>query len=169
VEGLDLDLALRRRPFGAGAAGGAVGDMAGGNRSCALSTPVSLELRSRWNCLIAAVVLSSNSPSNRPLYSVVQARSNWMAMRSASGSPESRGALGGGARFALAADLTFGAGLSLWAAAGSVAITSTRTAATMRMELPARRTNEWKSSACRANVGTPFGLARPLPGAAVRG
>src|SRR5262245_40164864 len=74
----------------------ALEEAASSARSCVLSTPVSRNLRLRWNVLMAATVLSVHSPLIRPLYSPVQARSNWMAMRSASDSELSRGWVGGG-------------------------------------------------------------------------
>src|SRR4051794_39201942 len=96
LEGLDLDLALRRRPASAALGLALVGDLLGWKpdartgdgivdqapadlrllgfaaaarraRSSVLRTPVSLNLRSCWNVLMAAVVLSLTSPLTRPL------------------------------------------------------------------------------------------------------
>lgn len=52
-------------------------------RSCGLSTPVCLPPRSFWNSLMAATMRSLTSPVMAPLYWPTQARSDWIASRSA--------------------------------------------------------------------------------------
>src|SRR4029450_7255617 len=69
---------------------------------------------------MAAMVRSLNSPLIRPLYSPAQARSNWMAMRSASGIADelSRGGAGGAGGRLRAAAAALPMGPSLAAAGG---------------------------------------------------
>src|ERR1700730_2593621 len=52
-------------------------------RSCGLSTPVALPPFDFWYSLIAATMRSLTSPVMAPLYSPTQARSDWIAWRSA--------------------------------------------------------------------------------------
>src|ERR1700736_260997 len=52
-------------------------------RSCGLSTPVALPPFDFWYSLIAATMRSLTSPVMAPLYSPTQARSDWIARRSA--------------------------------------------------------------------------------------
>jgi len=52
-------------------------------RSCGLSTPVCLPPLAFWNSLMAATMRSLTSPDMAPLYSPTQARSDWIAWRSA--------------------------------------------------------------------------------------
>src|SRR5258707_2597435 len=54
-------------------------------RSCGLTTPVCLPPLAFWNSLIAATMRSLTSPDMAPLYSPTQARSDWIAWRSACG------------------------------------------------------------------------------------
>src|SRR6267154_4406077 len=52
-------------------------------RSCGLSTPVCLPPLAFWNSLMAVTMRSLTSPDMAPLYSPTQARSDWIAWRSA--------------------------------------------------------------------------------------
>src|SRR5258705_1488267 len=67
-------------------------------RSCGLSTPVCLPPLAFWNSLMAATMRSLTSPDMAPLYSPTQARSDWIAWRSACAMAlaGSAGALSGG-------------------------------------------------------------------------
>src|SRR5258707_15820556 len=65
-------------------------------RSCGLSTPVCLPPLAFWNSLMAATMRSLTSPDMAPLYSPTQARSDWIAWRSACAMALA-GSAGGGA------------------------------------------------------------------------